>query len=298
MTGDTAFFFIADGDHLTAQAILLAASLRFHNGPAPQLLAYLPDATPTDLPSPVRAAFEALGVDALRLDTDPSIWKTPYPHGNKLFACAAPRQAERQVFLDSDMVCVAPLDTGVIGKDALAVVPEGTPTWGKGNDRWDRVYAHFGLPLPRDRVRLVRRRRIEFLPYFNAGMVGFHRDFGAAGRGFGQLWLDTAREIDRDVAVAQKRPWLDQVALPVALKRYGLGYDVLPDAWNFSISDRAFEPEAAPALIHYHSFRFAAEWPQVRAELARMAHTLGPALMETLVPLFGQHWFRAPQPAQ
>lgn len=290
----TSVFFICEGDHLTAQGLLLAASLRFHNADRYNLNAYLPGG---DLPDLARRAFDALNVDLRPLEVPRDVWKKPFPHGNKIFACAAARESENHVFLDSDMVCVAPLDIEAhIAPGQVALVPEGTPTWGKSSDRWARVYGHFGLPLPEERIRLVRRRRIEFLPYFNAGMVAFHSDTGAEGRSFADLWLETACSIDHGCAVAHKRPWLDQIALPVTLARFGIGYNILPDIWNFSISERAFEPEAAPKLIHYHSFRFARHWPQVRAELARMRAALGPDLMVPLDRLYAEHWDREPEP--
>ncbi|WP_108482420.1 hypothetical protein [Oceaniglobus ichthyenteri] len=294
MTNRTAVFFIAEGAHLTAQAILLAASLRHHHGARDDLIAYVPSGA-DPIPDAAMIAFETLGVVVTPLAIDPTVWKSNYPHGNKIFACRAPRNAARHVFLDSDMVCVAPLDfESVIQPGAVTVVPEGTPTWGKTGDRWARVYAFFGLPMPTERVRLVRRRRIEFLPYFNAGMVGFCNDTNAKGQGFGDMWLETAMIIDRDVAVGGKRPWVDQISLPISLKRMGLAYNALPDVWNFSISDRALEPEARPRLIHYHSFRFGPVWPQFTAELDHMVATFGPDLMARLTPHYGEHWFRKP----
>jgi hypothetical protein len=243
------------------------------------------------MPQAAREAFACLGVDVRRLAVDPGHWAKPYPHGNKLFACAAPRETDAHVFLDTDTVCVAPLDLeDRIGPDALSVVPEGIPSWGKTGDRWARAYGHFGLPLPEDRVRLTRRKRIAFLPYFNAGFIGFHRDFGPPGQGFAQAWLDTAREVDCNLDVGGKRPWVDQIALPITLKRHGLAYDVLPDVYNFSISKRAFEPDKAPKIIHYHSFRYAPAWPQFLAERARMAEMLGPARMAALSPLYHGYW--------
>lgn len=297
MNARTAFFFIAEGEHLTAQAILLAASVRHHMGDVPDVIAYVPD-TPGGAPMPdaARAALDALGTRVSPLVVDRSVWKRPYPHGNKLFACAAPRDASHHVFLDSDMVCVAPFDIAPrIAPGGVALVPEGTPSWGKDTDRWQRVYDHFDLPLPTERVRLVRRKRIEFLPYFNAGMVAFHADARVGGQGFADLWLDTARRIDWQVQVGAKRPWLDQIALPVTLKRFDIPCAVLPDVWNFSISDRAYEPAAMPRLIHYHSFRFGPAWPQFLAERDHMVHRLGAGLMDRLAPLYGHHWFRPPE---
>ncbi|RVT85600.1 hypothetical protein DXV76_07550 [Rhodobacteraceae bacterium CCMM004] len=284
MTGTT-LFFVADGPHLEAQALLLAASLRRHLGAAPALIAYVPDRPDREMPAATRAALAHLNVAVEPLRVPRDLWQKPFPHGNKILAACAPRRASVHVFLDTDMVCVAPLDLDALSRPgALSAVPEGVPGWGKGNDRWDRVYGHFGLPLPEDRVRLTRRRRVSYLPYFNAGLLAWHDGFGAGGRPWPELWRDTAVEIDWNVRVAKKRPWLDQIALPVALRRHGLAYRVLPDRVNFSISDRAFEPAARPALIHYHSFRYTPEWPQVADETAAMAAALGPHLgaMEAL----------------
>src|SRR5690606_39012801 len=131
---DTSLFFICEGDHLTAQGLLLAASLRFHNAQRFHLIAYVPGAP---LPDVARRAFDALNVDLRPLAVPDDYWKSPYPHGNKLFACAAKRETEKHVFLDTDMVCVAPLDLADhIGPDHVALVPEGTPTWGKDMTRW------------------------------------------------------------------------------------------------------------------------------------------------------------------
>ncbi|WP_099823242.1 hypothetical protein [Oceaniglobus indicus] len=294
MSADLSAFFVVEGPHLEAQGLLLASSLRGHTGDDYTLIAYRPDGPDAPaMPRVTAEAFAHLGVDLRPLAVDRSFWKKPYPHGNKLFACAAPRATSRHVFLDTDMVCVAPLDLERrITPTAVSLVPDGTPGWGKGNDRWDRVYGHFDLALPTDRVRLTRRRRVSYLPYFNAGLIGFHSDPGAS-KPFAQLWLATAREIDWNVSVAKKRPWLDQIALPVTLKRFGLAYDVLPDVYNFSISDRAFEPDATPKILHYHSFTYGPHWPQFKTELARLNDTLGPARMAVLAPLYDRFWHAA-----
>src|SRR5690606_37493394 len=157
------------------------------------------------MPDVAREALNHLGVTVRSLSIDRGLWVSPYPHGNKIIACAALRPPGTHVFLDSDMVCVAPLDfAGQTPVCTVSLVPEGTPTGGRTGDGWARVYDHFGLAVPTERVRLVRRRRIEFLPYFNAGMVAFDSAVGVAGQNFGQLWLDTAQDIDRNLAVAKK----------------------------------------------------------------------------------------------
>lgn len=289
-----AVYFVVEGRHLEAQAVVLAASLRRHNGARDRLIAYRPAGAPELLPV-TRAALDALDVDTRSFDVPDNMWKKPFPHGNKLLASIQPREEDGHVFLDTDMICARPLDfADVLAPGTVSVVPEGVPSWGKDNDRWERAYAHFDLPLPQERVRLTRRRRIEFYPYFNAGMIAFGSDTGRPT--FPELWLVTARDIDWHCRVAKKRPWLDQIALPITFARFDVPYRVLPDTWNFSISDRAFEPDATPTLIHYHSFRYTHAWPQARREMEGLAHTLGNDLARRLYMEFAQFWM-ARQPA-
>jgi hypothetical protein len=133
------------------------------------------------------------------------------------------------------------------------MVPEDVPTWGYEGDGWEKVYAHFGMPLPTDRVRLVRGRQIEFLPYFNAGFVAFANAAVHEGKSFGALWKETAKEVDWNCNVGRKRPWLDQVTLPVTLKRFGLEYQVLPASYNFFTPRMKSNRQVKDAhVLHYH----------------------------------------------
>ncbi|CAM4116769.1 hypothetical protein [Palleronia rufa] len=265
---ETTAIFVADGAAMQAQGLLLAHSLRRHGGAGLAVIAYVPEgAEPPD--AAMRAGYAAVGARLEPLET-PAIWKKPFPHGNKIHACCAARDRPATLFLDTDTVLIRALDTAAIAPGArIAAVPEGKPTWGKDNDRWDRVYAHFGLPLPSDRVRLVRGRRRTFLPYFNAGFIAFAED-GAFARG----WRDTAWEIDHKVSVAQKRPWLDQVALPVSCARAGRRIGVLDERYNYSISDRAPGNEA-PVLLHYHRMSYCAAWPAWSGAYAALRSDLG-----------------------
>lgn len=186
------------------------------------------------------------------------------------------------------MVCAAPLDLAAEQRDGcVSLIPEGVPSWGKPNDHWDRAYGHFGLPLPEDRVRLTRRKRIEFLPYFNAGFVMFPETPLAGAKRFPELWLDTALEVDHRLKVPKKRPWLDQICLPLTLKRFGIGYHVCPVDYNFSVSDRLPEPEARPRIVHYHRWHYLNPWPQHAAALESLELMAGPGLAGALMDEFG-----------
>lgn len=255
--GKETILFVVDGVRLEAQSLLLAASLAKHHPDRSKvdLIAYVSARSADGLTPAARALYAHCGVQIRPLPSAEGIWAKPYPHGNKILACAAPRSSHRSLFIDTDTVCLGPL-TGIDLADpnAVAVVPEGIPSWGKKADSWQRAYDFFNLPLPTDRVTLTRGRKLEHLPYFNAGFVSFsdlpHSD---SGENFAQSWLQTAIDFDHRCGIKGKRPWLDQITLPLTMKRFGFAYCALHELWNFSISDRLKLHRAKKArLIHYH----------------------------------------------
>ncbi len=136
------------------------------------------------------------------------------------------------------------------------------------DDRWERAYDHFGLPLPTARVRLLRGARPEHLPYFNAGLVAMPEAPGDDGKRFADHWLDTALAFDHRCAIANKRPWLDQITLPLTLARFGYTAHVLDESWNHSLSHRGTAIDATPDVhvLHYHRCMFleaAPQWPGI-----------------------------------
>lgn len=276
-----AVFFVVQGTGLQARGILLASSLRAHLGQSVELIGYVPDG---DMPSdPICAVYAQFGVDLRSFAVAGDAWAKPYLHGNKILAAMQPRDADIHVFLDTDMVCVEPVDFAEIMEPGqVSLVPEGVPSWGKVGDRWARAYAHYDLPLPTERVRLTRRKRREFLPYFNAGFVAFHDKYEGHTQGFAQLWYETARDFDLNCPVGGKRPWLDQITLPLTLARFGIGYNVIDVAHNFSISGRPFEADATPKILHYHRMRYGFGWPPFVTEMDRMKATLGAAGLAAL----------------
>lgn len=291
-----AIFFVIEGLTLEAHAALLAATLHHHNGPAHRYVAYVPQAHIPNLSPALVALMRLCGVDLRRLPDAPRPWNKPYPHGNKILAALDRRGASHSMFLDSDILCLAPLDLGPLVRDRdITVVAEGRRSWGKDLERWERVYARFNLPLPQDRITLSRARAVQFVPYFNAGMVLFPEARLPHGKRFSESWYDTAMEIDHEVRVAKKRPWLDQIALPVTLKRYGLGYNLVNEAFNFAAADRVLKPGENPILLHYHRFGHLSNWPDQRqAALDQTRAIAGPALFTELQALYGAHWSAPP----
>lgn len=274
---DLAFLFVVEGPRLEAQSLLLASSIRRHH-PRSMILGYRPiGAEPA--PAAVQSMFRAVGGLLLPLPPAQGLWRGAYPHGNKIIALAQPRDAAISIFLDTDMVMTAPLDAADLpGHGEVSVVPEGIQSWGKEEDRWERVYAHFGLSMPEERIRLLRGARRSSPPYFNAGFVAQRETDRVEGQTFGQLWLDTARKIDHEVGVANKRPWLDQIALPVTLRRFGLTYRLIDEAANFSISNgRSLPDPFAPKILHYHRARFLRDWAGSTEVIAHALDRLPPS---------------------
>lgn len=249
--------FVVDGAGLEAQSLLLAASLAKHHPDRAEvaLIAYVSPRSAGSLTAVTRALYAHCGVQIQALPSADGVWAKPYPHGNKILACAAPRSSARSLFVDTDTVCLGAL-TGLelTDPDAVAVVPEGLPTWGKEDDKWPRAYEFFGLAVPQDRVQLTRGRQLDYPPYFNGGFVSFSDlPRGDSGKNFAQSWLQTAIDFDHGCPIKGKRPWLDQITLPLTMKRFGYSYQVLHELWNFSIADRLKLSRAKKArLIHYH----------------------------------------------
>lgn len=229
------YFFVMDGAAFESPALLLAESIRGTLGKGPDIVAYVPhDKTETIHPV-TRRALDLLRVDVRGFDETRVKWSSKYPHGNKILASAEPRTTDLSVFLDTDVLCLSAPDFSLITPNTpLFATPEGVRTWGHDPEDWRPVYSKFGLDMPDWRVRLVKGRGRVALPYFNAGVVGFVERGNLSGQRLPDVWLDTAQDLDFDPEVSNKRPWLDQIALPVAAARMGGRVEVLSNLHNFS----------------------------------------------------------------
>ncbi|MCT8161639.1 hypothetical protein [Pseudoruegeria sp. SHC-113] len=277
-TQRTAAFFMMDGTAYEPMAITLAATLRHHNGEALSLFAYVPQEKLGDVRPITRKVLKELGVAIRPLpapDLAGGIWREPYPHGNKMLAALDDRDCDVSLFFDTDMVCVAPLAVeGLVPEGHVAAMVSDYKTWG-GEKRWKKAYGLFGLDVPEERVQFHRGQRLWSPPYFNAGLVGFREGEGAGGMSFAQAWLDTARRIDFDTKLDGLRPFLDQVSLPVAIRRQGLGFEMLARDYNLTIQNADYDPEATPRILHYHKPKYLKVWPQGAEAFAACREMVG-----------------------
>lgn len=101
---------------------------------------------------------------------------------------------------------------------------------------WKDLYEVFDMDVPEERMSLMRRRK-KVPPYFSSGLVGFPETL-PDGRHFGQVWYDCARQLDRAEHIPKRRPYLDQMTLPVAIRKAGLMWNILPEEQHFILGGR------------------------------------------------------------
>lgn len=270
----TAFVFSLDTNHLQAEACLLAASLRKWLGSGPELIGTLPEGTEAEALEPeTRRLLKALRV---RIDAVRNPIGGNYKIGYKLLSLDVPTKAQRIVFLDSDMICLRRFDPDALFGEGFAAKPTDVVYRGASIRYWRGIYATCGMRLPQQRVRASVAGTL-MPPYFNAGLVAV-----PANTGFGALWARMAKRLDRAFWVRNKRPWLDQLALPVAMRKSGLPWRVLTEAENHP-THLVSLPDALPAISHYHgpdvvgrepvlaaqAGGLVADWPDLEALLRR-----------------------------
>lgn len=268
MPQNFSIIFVVDPPGLVLDSILLLASIRKHMPDVP-VVPYCPASKADALPPQLLEFFAYHDAPIQMMQTE-EVFAPAYKQGNKLIAAAARRDTAATLFLDTDiMVMRAFAAEDILREDGLSAAPEGRLTWGKLPEMWPSAYATFGLPVPEEQIRLARSNALS-LPYFNAGVVGFP-DHTPSGQHFGELWLETSQRIDANPEIRGRRPWLDQIALPIAMIRAGLTMNLLPQKWNLSLSHNPVADEkpahvnrlaqaeidnlnaADPVIAHYHN---------------------------------------------
>lgn len=222
-------FFIVEPPTYQNMACYLAASIRANFGDSVALVGYCPAPRIAEIHPDVIAVLSRMGCE-VRPFASAGRFDPPYPHGNKLLATLEPRETEFSAFLDSDILFLRPNDVDHLVKPGhVSLTPAASMIWG-GPAEWERIYATCGMEIPEDRIRLMNQRRGgDRIPYFSSGLFVFpekHRN--AEGFTFPQVWMQVAQMIDADPAIPQKRPYLDQMSLPLAIRKAGLMWNILP----------------------------------------------------------------------
>jgi len=262
--------FVAHGGELEIKALLLAASLRKYWPENVELIGCVPgDPAFAPLSHDSRQAFHSLGV---RLASVANPIGADYPIANKLLCLDAVTEADRIIFMDSDMLALEAVSSEELNKvfgQGFVAKPADLATSRGDSATWRAIYTACETEAP-DLMVTATASGEEMQPYFNAGLIAVKTNSG-----FGREWSECAKKIDLLPEVPRKRPHLDQIALPVAAAKSGLAFCLVSEEWNFPAHLKPLADQL-PKLCHYH-------WPEVI--------TREPALLDAVADLVE----RAPQ---
>ncbi len=168
-----------------------------------------------------------------------------YPIGNKL-GCFAKVDSGIRIFLDTDVLLLRPLDLTGLSDDSIAIKPADRKTYKWSDGDWSYAYEKYSKATP-SLVQMYSTCFNELMrPYYNAGVIilsGCHD--------FSEAWSSISKQVDSDENLANKRPWLDQLALPLAIKKLGLKATNLSEQYNFPAHLKTV-PADPPCIVHYH----------------------------------------------
>jgi hypothetical protein len=283
------FVFVCQEGPLEVQAMLLAASLRRNARRDHQLVAAVP--TPEQRWGRPRAEtlrfLRGLGVEVVPITNQID---TNYPIGNKVSCLLIDVAGDVTVFVDSDILCLRAFSDFPELEAPFCAAPADFDTFrarGEHGDQWNAIYRSCNLPVPAARMKATVSGEV-MPPYFNAGFIAARE-----GRKLGEAWLACCRRIDANPEITNKRPWLDQIALPVAVAQLALEYRCLDHRFNYPCHVRMIDPGDLPTFAHYH-------WPRVllRDRVLRAyckdLRREHPALADTFRGYRGWRWLTYP----
>lgn len=242
--------FCVHSGELEIKALLLAASLRKHWPANVELIACVPqDPQFGGLSTNTAQILDSLGV---RVTSVCNPIGPDYPIANKLLCLDVETEADRLLFLDSDILAVEVVSAGELeetfGRDFVAK-PADLDTSTLDDNDWESLYAEFGLSHPAYCVKATSTGK-EMPPYFNSGVLATN-----ANSAFGILWASLFSEVARLHPKLAKLHVFDQIPLSLALSKSGCRVRLLKEIWNFPAHLKAMEGFPRK-LCHYH-------WPDV-----------------------------------
>lgn len=251
-------FFIVQPPQYQLMACYLAASLRQCLPHDVELVAYCPVDQMDALNPAVVETLRRMRCDVRMLDTHGK-FSSPYAHGNKILASMQPRDTEFSGFIDSDVLMIKENKVENLIKPGHVSASVAASMHWAPQSMWTQIYKNVGLPLPSARITMMHDTSRRVLPYYSSGIVVFpeaHRN--SAGQSFGETWYDIATKIDRMDRVINKRPYLDQLSLPLAIERAGLSWNPLPQEQHYILGGKLrgmpFPKEQNIYTVHYRKW--------------------------------------------
>lgn len=258
MTPTLTLFFIVEPPTYQYMACYLAASIRNHLPANVKLVGYCPSDRIGQITPEVIETLRRMDCPVRPFERADH-FSPVYPHGNKILACLEERDTDFSGFVDSDVLILRDNKIeNLIAEGHVSASPAASLRWAPP-DMWERIYGAFDLPVPEQRIRLMRDKRVPNVPYFSSGFVLFPQQRKTAdGKTFPQIWYETAKHIDAIPDLDHKRPYLDQMSLPVAIHRAGLEWKELPEEQHYilggSIRGTALPEDRPIYTVHYRKW--------------------------------------------
>jgi hypothetical protein len=264
MTPRLTVYFIVEPPRFDLMACYLAGSLRAQFGDNVALVGYCPDTKIDAVSKGVQEVLRRLRCDVRTFKVQDQ-FSPEYPHGNKILATLEKRETEFSAFLDSDILCLRPNSVeNIVLSGHVSLTPAASMNWGTVKT-WELIYAACGLEIPAERVKLMRQKGERGrIPYFSSGLFSFpekHRTDD--GKSFPEVWMEVAQLLDANPEVPGRRPYLDQISLPLAIQKSGLKWNILPEEQHFILGGR-MRGEALPEgrdifTVHYRKWEILKE---------------------------------------
>ncbi|SEN44853.1 hypothetical protein [Palleronia pelagia] len=230
------FAYIVEPPEYQTLACTLLASIRSFFGPEVAAIGYCPAHRMDELHPAIFKAHEIMGAEIRPMVTE-GMWDEPYPHGNKIIAAMQPRDSEYSAFVDSDVLFLRDnTPENILKPGHVSCSVAASMVWAE-QDIWDTIYGALDMPIPDERIEYMRRPVGPVIPYFSAGLVSFPES-PSSGERFPDVWYDTARRLDRLTHLENRRPYLDQMSLPPAIRRAGLDWNILPEEQHYILGGR------------------------------------------------------------
>jgi hypothetical protein len=230
--------FVCQQGLLEAGALLLAASLRRSLRVEYELIAGTP--SPSDVwGTPGDLTLELLAELDVRVVSVSNLFGPERPTANKIDCMRISTDADKLVFLDSDMLCLRQFD-----EEHFAAPINVVPAYGRSFDQWDAAYRAAGVPMPAAIEPTLMSQELG-PPYFNSGFVAADRDVP-----LGDAWLACMRAIVEDETVAPSR-FEDQASLAIAIESLDVPYERLDERFNWPQFHKPLDDRHLPYFCHY-----------------------------------------------
>lgn len=254
----TSICFVVHDGKLECQALILVASIIYFNEDKFDLVGCIPENL--SLNQTTRQKLIDMGVRFANI-TNPI---PDYMIGNKL-GCLSAFEGLNRVFLDTDILCVKEINWPLLKQGQIALKPADRKTYSWSYNDWERAYLKFANHKINDDSLVVSTCFHELMyPYYNAGVIQIK------GKSvFGKIWSKMAEAIDCDDSFLKKRPWLDQLSLPLAIKEMNLSTFSLTEIYNFPAHIKHFDSDYVQ-LVHYHRPSIIKNNTKLRATVSRI----------------------------